>query len=160
MTAIINGLNAAHQLRHEQWVPRPLEEVFDFFSRPQNLQELTPAWLHFRILGVKPAGSMGKGTLIRYALRWRVFPIFWTTEILEWLPPHRFVDIQLSGPYRLWHHQHSFIREEGGTRIVDEVHYLLPFGPLGRIIHRLKVRNDVEHIFRFRAQAIRARFGG
>lgn len=144
--------------RAEQVVPRPLEEVFDFFSRAENLQQLTPPWLHFRILSVAPQ-PVRRGTLIRYSLRWRVFPIRWTTEIIEWDPPHRFVDEQLNGPYKLWHHEHRFIAEGNATRIQDEVQYLLPFGLIGRVAHSLKVRRDVESIFEYRKKAVAERFG-
>lgn len=139
-------------------MPRPLDEVFDFFSKAENLQELTPPWLHFKILSVDPS-PVRKGTLIKYALRWRVFPIRWTTEIIEWDPPHRFVDVELKGPYKLWHHEHRFFAEAGGTRITDEVQYQLPFGPLGLIAHQLKVKKDVETIFAYRTEAVNRRFG-
>lgn len=144
--------------RAEQYVPRPLDEVFEFFSKAENLQQLTPAWLHFRILEVEPS-PVRKGTLIRYSLRWRIFPIHWTTEIVEWEPPHRFVDVQLKGPYKLWHHEHRFAAEGSGTRISDEVQYLLPFGALGSIAHSLKVKKDVETIFAYRKDAVRQLFG-
>jgi uncharacterized protein len=144
--------------RAEQFVPRPLDEVFEFFSKAENLQELTPPWLHFKILSVDPS-PVRKGTLIKYALRWRVFPIHWTTEIIEWDPPHRFVDVELKGPYKLWHHEHRFLAERGGTRITDEVQYELPFGPLGLIAHRVKVEKDVETIFAYRTEAVNRRFG-
>lgn len=142
----------------EQFVPRPLDEVFDFFSRAENLQALTPPWLHFQILSVDPQ-PIRKGTLIRYSLRWRIFPIRWTTEIVEWDPPHGFVDLQLKGPYQFWRHQHRFIAEGNGTRIVDEIHYRLPFGALGRLAHAVKVRRDVEGIFDYRKRAVERRFG-
>lgn len=144
--------------RAEQFVPRPLAEVFSFFSKAENLEELTPPWLHFQILSVDPT-PVQKGTLIRYALRWRIFPIRWTTEITEWEPPHRFVDLQLKGPYKLWHHEHRFIAEGNGTRITDEVQYLLPFGVLGTIAHALKVKNDVKTIFAYRTEAVNRLFG-
>jgi uncharacterized protein len=144
--------------RAEQFVPRPLSEVFEFFSQAENLQELTPAWLHFRILSVEPA-PVRKGTLIRYSLRWRIFPIYWTTEIIEWDPPHRFVDLQLKGPYKLWHHEHRFVAEGNGTRITDEVQYQLPFGVFGSIAHKLKVRKDVETIFAYRTDVVNRLFG-
>lgn len=144
-------------LRSNQVISRPLHEVFDFFSRAENLQELTPAWMHFRILSVAPQ-PVRRGTLINYSLRWRVFPIRWTTEIVDWEPPHRFVDIQLKGPYKLWRHEHQFIAEGDSTRILDEVQYQLPFGFLGRIAHVLKVRRDVETIFAYRKVAIEKRF--
>jgi ligand-binding SRPBCC domain-containing protein len=145
--------------RSEQFVPRPLDEVFEFFSQAENLQQLTPPWLHFRILSIEPA-PIGRGTLLRYSLRWRIFPIRWTTKIIEREPPHRFVDVQLKGPYKLWHHEHRFAAEGDGTRIADEVQYLLPFGILGSIAHRLKVKNDAGTIFAFRNEAVRRRFGG
>ncbi len=144
--------------RAEQYVPRPLDEVFEFFAKAANLQQLTPAWLHFRILEVEPS-PVRKGTRIRYSLRWRIFPIHWTTEIVEWEPPHRFVDVQLKGPYKLWHHEHRFAAEGSGTRISDEVQYLLPFGALGSIAHSLKVKKDVETIFAYRKDAVRQLFG-
>jgi ligand-binding SRPBCC domain-containing protein len=144
--------------RAEQFVPRPIAEVFDFFSKAENLEKLTPAWLHFHIQSVEPA-PIRQGTLIKYSLRWRVFPIRWTTEIVDWEPPHRFVDLQLKGPYKLWHHEHRFVAEVNGTRILDEVQYLLPFGVLGSIAHSLKVKKDVATIFEYRKAAVERLFG-
>jgi ligand-binding SRPBCC domain-containing protein len=139
--------------RAEQLVPRSIEEVFSFFAKAENLQELTPPWLHFHILSVEPS-PIRKGTLIRYALRWRIFPIRWTTEIIEWEPPHRFVDLQLKGPYKLWHHEHRFIAKGDATLITDEVRYSLPFGFLGGIAHAMKVKKDVKTIFDYRRTAV------
>jgi ligand-binding SRPBCC domain-containing protein len=142
--------------RAQQPVERPIEEVFDFFSRAENLEQITPPWLNFRILSVS-SNPVRCGTLIHYALRWRVFPIRWTTEIKEWNPPHRFVDVQLKGPYKLWHHEHRFYAEGNSTRIVDEVQYALPFGAIGRLVHRVKVKKDVEEIFAYRRKAVEER---
>ena len=148
---------AEHIFRAEQFVRREIDEVFEFFSRAENLEEITPDWLHFRILSVDP-NPVRKGTLIKYSLRWRVFPMRWTTEIVEWDPPNRFVDVQLKGPYRKWHHEHRFVTENCGTRIFDEVRYELPFGVIGDLVHRLKVKRDVETIFRYRREAIESVF--
>jgi len=144
--------------RAEQFVARPLDEVFEFFSQAENLQQLTPEWLHFRILSVEPS-PVRTGTMIRYSLRWRIFPIHWTSEIVVWDPPHGFVDEQRKGPYRLWHHEHRFAPEGNGTRITDEVRYALPFGVLGRVAHKLKVKKDVEDIFIYRKAAVEKIFG-
>ena len=143
--------------RAEQVIDRPVDDVFAFFSQAENLQRLTPEWLHFKILNIDP-NPVRQGTLIRYRLRWRVFPIYWTTRITVWEPPHRFVDEQLRGPYRFWRHEHRFVSEGSGTRIHDEVRYLLPFGALGRMVHRMQVRNDVESIFAYRHSAVTSVF--
>ncbi len=140
-------------------MPRPLEDVFLFFSRAENLELLTPPWLKFKILSVAPQ-PVEKGTVIQYKLRLRGFPVRWTTEILEWNPPFGFVDFQKSGPYRLWHHTHRFIADGENTRIMDEVRYDLPFGLIGRLAHLLMVRRDLEKIFRFRAAKTRELFAG
>lgn len=139
-------------LHREQWLPRPVQEVFAFFSRPENLQTITPRWLDFRM--VEAPQSLRPGSLIQYRLRWRWVPIRWTTEISEWVPPHRFVDRQLSGPYRLWNHEHDFIPEKQGTMMRDRVTYALAFGPIGILTHRAVVEADVRRIFDFRAQAM------
>jgi hypothetical protein len=52
-----------YTLRHEQFIPRPLEEIFAFFSQAENLGLLTPPWMHFRILTPLPI-TMATGTLI------------------------------------------------------------------------------------------------
>jgi hypothetical protein len=146
-----------YQLISEQWVPQPLEEAFAFFSRPENLQEITPGWLDFHIVRVE--SELHTGSLIEYRLRWHGIPMRWTTEIEVWNPPHRFIDNQLRGPYALWHHQHSFIAENGGTRIRDEVNYALPFGVIGQLAHLLTARRDVEAIFAFRRQRLEELLG-
>lgn len=147
-----------HTLRREQFVPRPLEEVFEFFSAAANLQEITPAYLDFRILTPEPI-EIAEGTLLDYRLKWHGLPIRWRTRIVEWKPPYRFVDVQLKGPYRLWHHTHTFRPQDGGTCMTDVVNYSLPLGPLGAIAHSIMVQRDVNGIFDFRREKIRQLFG-
>jgi ligand-binding SRPBCC domain-containing protein len=146
-------------LRREQWLPRPIEQAFAFFADATNLEAITPPWLRFRILSPGPI-LMRAGTLITYRLRWGRVPLRWVTEITEWQFPFRFVDVQRRGPYALWHHTHSFESDGGGTRMRDEVRYALPLGPLGRLAHRLAVRQDLEAIFDYRERAVSLLFGG
>jgi ligand-binding SRPBCC domain-containing protein len=145
-------------LQREQWVPQPLEDVFVFFSDARNLEAITPAWLGFRMLSPPPV-AMQSGTIIRYRICWHGFPLRWLTEIESWNPPTRFVDVQREGPYRLWHHTHSFESVEGGTRIRDVVRYALPFGILGRVAHACLVRSELEAIFDYRARRVSSILG-
>jgi len=147
-----------HVLESEQWVPRPLEEVFEFFSNARNLELLTPPWVKFRVLTMPIA--MEAGARIRYKIGWHGLPMRWTTEITEWNPPDGFRDLQLSGPYKLWDHTHRFGAVDGGTLLHDLVKYSLPLGFLGRIAHSLWVKKDVERIFSYRRERIREMFGG
>lgn len=146
-----------HTLRREQWIPRPIEEVFAFFADAHNLEEITPPWLGFRIMS-KSSNTISEGTVIRYRLRLHGIPIHWTTEIRQWRPPHRFIDVQTSGPYKLWHHTHKFEAHGERTKMIDVVRYSLPFGFVGRIVDVLKVRDDVRRIFDYRVQFIQEIF--
>jgi ligand-binding SRPBCC domain-containing protein len=94
---------------------------------------------------------MRSGTRILYRLHWHGMPLRWLTEIHYWNPPTEFVDVQVQGPYRLWHHTHSFRPIDGGTLMRDVVRYALGFGPLGRIAHAWLVKPDLEAIFDYRA---------
>ena len=140
-------------LRQEQWIPRPIDEVFAFFSDARNLEAITPPWLSFKILSVSTP-QIQEGTEIRYQLGLHGIPVKWLTEIRRWEPPCRFVDVQRKGPYKLWHHTHTFIAHGDRTLMKDVVRYTLPFGPLGRIVHALKVRRDVLNIFAYRRKLI------
>jgi len=140
----------------ELWLPRRRDEVFPFFADARNLETLTPPWLNFEILTPAPI-AMRPGTLIDYRLRVYGLPIRWRTEIVEWNPPLRFADVQLRGPYTLWHHTHTFDEREGGTLCRDEVRYR-PRG--GALANRLFVRRDVRGIFAFRNRKLVEIFGG
>lgn len=138
-----------YTLQAEQVVPKPLDEVFAFFDRPENLEKLTPGSLAFHILTPKPI-DMKVGTLIDYTIRIWGVPLHWRTLITTYEPPHRFVDEQLKGPYAMWHHTHTFTEVEGGTKIEDHVRYAMPFGLLGSVVHAVYVRRDLERIFSYR----------
>lgn len=147
-----------YTLHREQFVGRPLEEVFAFFSRPENLARITPASMGFEIITPSPI-EMRAGALIDYTVKTWGIPVRWTTLIAEFVPPLRFVDVQLKGPYSFWHHTHRFEAVAEGTRITDEVRYALPFGPIGRLAHALIVKRQLERIFRHREVVIEHLFG-
>ena len=142
-----------HVLVREQILPGTPPEVFEFYADAANLERITPAWLGFRITSPQPI-EMRPGALIEYRLKLHGVPVRWLTRIEIWEPGARFVDVQVKGPYRLWHHTHTFTRHEGGTCVRDEVRYALPLGPLGELAHRLLVRRDLERIFDFRRASV------
>ena len=142
-----------HTLRREQRLPGTPDQVFPFFADAGNLEAITPPWLGFRVVTPAPI-AMRRGALIEYRLRLRGLPIAWLTQIEEWEPGTRFVDVQLAGPYRLWHHTHEFEDDgDGGTLVRDTVRYALPYWPLGEVAHPLVAR-DLAAIFDYRAAAV------
>ncbi|MFN0118071.1 MAG: SRPBCC family protein [Elusimicrobiota bacterium] len=142
-----------HELHHTQLIKKSLPDVFSFFENPANLAKITPPELGFKILTPTPI-QMGKGSLIDYTVCVMRFPIRWTSLISEYEPPHKFVDVQLKGPYSFWHHTHLFEEHPEGTLIKDIVHYCLPFGLVGNLLHGLFVKRQLHGIFAYREKVI------
>jgi ligand-binding SRPBCC domain-containing protein len=143
-----------HHLYREQLVPRPIDEVFGFFARAGNLERITPPWLGFGLRTPEPA-EMRAGTLIEYRLHLHRIPLRWISRIERWEPGRAFEDMQVKGPYRLWHHRHEFRSAGGGTLVHDHVRYALPLGPLGELAHAAFVERDLARIFAFRYAAVK-----
>lgn len=140
-----------YQIEHKQSVKIGLKEAWSFFSSPKNLALITPEYLNFEFISGSEHEEIYPGQIIIYKIK----PIMnismtWMTEITHVVKEHYFVDEQRIGPYKIWHHEHHFISSSTGTDLIDRVTYTLPFGPLGRLLHFIKIRKDVENIFTYR----------
>ena len=120
------------------WVNKTKAEVFDFFSDLNNLVLLTPPLMNMNIDESFLADKVKKDTSFQIKIGYRPLVLKWQSEITDWNPSDHFADMQATGPYSKWIHNHSFIEENGGTWIVDEVEYLPKFFPtLGRLFYKL-----------------------
>jgi ligand-binding SRPBCC domain-containing protein len=144
-----------HELTARLFVEQPIDQVFTFFADAHNLQRITPADLDFSILTPSPI-DMHAGTQIDYRLKVRGIPIRWRSLISTWEPPFLFVDEQVRGPYRVWHHVHRFERVGDGTNVIDEVTFK-PIG--GALMTRLFVGRDVKRIFEYRSTVLQGILG-
>ncbi len=140
-----------HKLVTEQWVPQPIDRVFERYSDPKNLEILTPGFLHFKIVKVSHP-KVQEGTIMDYRLKLHGVPFRWQSQITDWVPGKRFSDLQTRGPYAFWHHTHEFYEDRGGTVIRDNVAYKLPGWVPGDVLAHAYVKKDLEKIFMFRRQ--------
>jgi hypothetical protein len=148
-----------YTLERQQRVAAPRHEVFAFFADAANLERMTPPLLGFEILTPQPI-LMHAGTHIDYRIKLHGIPMTWQTLIESYEPDDRFIDVQLKGPYKVWHHTHTFAdAPDGGTELGDCVRYVLPFGLLGTIAHALVVKRQLRQIFDYRAEVMRELFG-
>lgn len=148
-----------YTLQVQQFLYISLEEAWNFFSSPGNLQKITPPHMGFQITSGTVA-TMYPGQIITY----RVSPFpgvttNWVTEITHVSEGRYFVDEQRFGPYRMWHHEHHFEFRDGRVLMTDLVSYKLPFGFLGRIANVLLVRKQLKQIFAFRIEVLDRMFG-
>jgi ligand-binding SRPBCC domain-containing protein len=140
-----------YRLERIQHFPRPIDEVFRFFATPENLQIITPGFVHFRFVTPSPI-PMHAGAIIEFRLRLCGIPIRWKTRIIAFDPGRSFIDELIRGPYQRWHHTHEFHADASGTTMVDRIEYALPFGTLGKLAHAWFVRRALQKIFDYRAE--------
>jgi ligand-binding SRPBCC domain-containing protein len=152
---------AIYKIIRTQKLPISIEESWDFFSSPENLATITPPHMGFKIKKGFETKKMFKGMLITYTVKPILnLPLTWVTEIIHVKQPHSFIDFQKKGPYRLWHHIHTFKKTgEHEVELYDEVKYMLPFGILGRIMHSIFIKKEIESIFNYREKVLKEMFG-
>ena len=149
-----------HRFESVQILPISLSEAWGFFSTPANLDDMTPPELAFETLSGGDE-AMFPGQIIVHRIQ--ILPGIWSqwvTEIVEVADGHYFIDEQRSGPYRFWHHLHRFESCPEGVRILDRVHYALPFHPFSAPFHGLFIQPKLEQIFQFRREILERRFPG
>ncbi len=148
-----------YQINTKQNLPISVKEAWEFLSSPNNLSEITPKYMNFKILSGADK-SIFAGQIIQY----KVTPVLgitlkWVTEITHVKQNEYFVDEQRFGPYSLWHHKH-FIKEiDGGIEMEDIVDYKIPFGFLGQIAHSLFIEKKLRQIFNYREKKLVKLFG-
>lgn len=147
-----------YQLKHTQQLPVSLNDAWNFLSNPANLKIITPDNMSFNMLS--ESRSMYAGQIIQYTVK----PLLgiktkWVTEITHVQPKHYFVDEQRLGPYKIWHHQHFLKEIEGGVMMEDIIHYKIPFGILGKLVHPILVKPKLNTIFEYRRKKLIEIFG-
>lgn len=138
----------------KQYIPLPIEQVWDFFTSPENLNAITPDSMQFEIKSTLPP-KVYEGLLIQYKVRpFLNIPFHWLTEITHVKELKFFVDEQRQGPYALWHHEHHFEEKDGGVWMTDILHYDIGKSVFGYIAGKLFVDQKVNQIFEYRKSKI------
>ncbi|MFB6345580.1 MAG: SRPBCC family protein [bacterium] len=154
----ITRMGDGFQLHQAQRFDQPIDQMFDFFADPHNLEKITPPQLGFSIESCED-NPVEIGTRIHYTLSLHGMPINWTTRIKDFEKNEYFVDEMVEGPYKVWEHIHTFERVQDDTVVGDQVYYEMPYGVLGTLAHKLMVKRDLLTIFSYRAKTLRAEFG-
>jgi ligand-binding SRPBCC domain-containing protein len=148
-----------YSLERKQNLAMTISEAWNFFSNPQNLPLITPPSLKLNITSEIPE-TMYTGMIITYTVAPVLnIPMTWVTEITHVDEPGIFIDEQRFGPYKFWHHQHTFKEIEGGIEATDLIHYALPLDPLSRIANEFIVKKQLADIFDYRSAYLESKFG-
>ena len=152
-------MSSVHSLQRIQVLNISLDEAWNFFSSPKNLQRITPAYMKFKVINNTLSDTMYEGQIIEYSVRPLLgIPLYWMTEITHVKDKVFFIDEQRFGPYSFWHHQHHFKETDQGVEMTDLLHYKMPFYGLGRIVNKLVVDRQVNKIFDYRYKKVAEMF--
>lgn len=104
-----------------------------------------------RVIAGVGSGRMKLGDTVtwqatHFGLSWRM-----TSRISVHEPPTHFVDEQVKGPFKRWHHAHHFEPDgNGGTVMRDIIDFAAPLGPLGTVAERLVLNRYMPKLIRMR----------
>lgn len=117
-------------------IDAPMESCFDL-SLSVDAHAASMSRSGERAVAGVSSGMMAEGDTVTWRARHFGIPFTMTSRICEFDRPVRFVDEQVSGPFRRWWHEHRFDSADGVTVMVDEVEFESPLGPLGHLVNRL-----------------------
>ena len=152
---IIKHAGGLYTLYAKQTVAKEIDLLWNFFRKPRNLDKLTPEDVEFKIISGK-SDDFYSGKIISYKIKpFKMINFNWVTEISQVKEGSYFVDNQIFGPYKMWHHEHHFkSNSDGTTDIIDIVKYKVPFYILGKLMHKIFIRKKLFKIFMFRQKKI------
>ncbi len=90
---------------------------------------------------------------------WHVgIPFRMTSRVTALERPHRFVDEQIAGPFRLFRHEHLYVERDGMTVMTDRVTLASPV--LGRLAERLVLVPYLRRLLTRRAEHLATTLSG
>lgn len=148
-----------YNINSKQNLPISLDEAWEFLSSPSNLKKITPEYMGF-VIKSGADRPLFAGQIIQYI----VTPLLgiktqWVSEITHVEHKKYFVDVQLYGPYALWHHKHFLKEIPGGVEVEDVIDYKIPLGFLGQLVHPFLVAPKLKEIFAHREKKLKEIFG-
>lgn len=130
------------------------ERVFAFHELPDALERLTPPWENVKVIQKADISETGARAIIEVKIL-GLFPAKWIAEHTKYEPPRMFEDVQISGPFKSWRHQHIIKPHANGACLRDEIEFEPPFRIFGRIAAPFAIVPKLEKMFAYRHEVTR-----
>ncbi|MDQ2747794.1 MAG: SRPBCC family protein [Acidobacteriota bacterium] len=130
------------------------ERVFAFHELPDAFERLMPPDDGAKIIQKADISKIGSRAIIEIKILGLV-PVNWVAEHTKYEPPMMFEDVQISGPFKSWRHDHIITPHEDGAILRDEVHFEPPLGFLGAPFVPFLVTPQLEKMFAYRHEVTR-----
>lgn len=123
--------------------------VFAFHELPDAIERLIPPWENARVVEKADISRIGSQAIVEQKI-FGLIPSRWIAEHTRYEPPRMFEDVQISGPFKSWRHQHLVLPHEAGTILRDEIEFEPPFWILGKLAAPFIILPKLEKMFDYR----------
>ena len=131
---------------HETHLENTIEEAFEWHERKGAFRRLMPPWELAE--EVRADDNLKEGSQRIFKFPMGPVKMSWVAQHTAYNPPHSFEDIMLKGPFKSWHHTHSFeVTSDGNVMIHDKVNYKLPLGFLGNFVAGRMIKKRLSRMF-------------
>lgn len=130
------------------------ERVFSFHELPDAIERLIPPWENAVIIQKADISKVGSQAIIEQKI-FGIVPSRWVAEHTAYDPPRMFEDIQMSGPFKSWRHQHIVKPHPDGALLRDEIDLEPPLSIFGKLAAPLLIIPRIEKMFEYRHQVTR-----
>lgn len=148
---IIKLKGGLYTLQANYEVNTKISETWTFFTKVKNIEQIMPPEINFNVTSNKPT-NIYEGKIITFNTK--ITPFYNSniiSEITKISDKEYFIDKQISGPYKIWHHEHHFQKSKNNTTIITEkIKYKLYLHPFSRIIHKMFIKKKLINIFKYR----------
>src|SRR5579872_3594952 len=139
-------------IRLETEIEAPVDLCFDLCL---NVDVQLSLDLGTRAVGGVTRGRLNPGDTVTWRARHFGVPWRMTSAIIRADRPRCFADEMQSGPFAHWRHVHTFEEGEIGTRMLDDVEYHPPLGPIGRLFDVAILERYLTRLLRSRNQQLK-----
>lgn len=131
------------------------EKVFAFHELPNAFERLMPPWENAEIIQKADISKIGSRAIIEMKVL-GIFPSKWIAEHTKYEPPKMFEDVQISGPFAKWRHQHIILPHTEGACLRDEIDYDAPLWIFGAFAAPFVIVPKLEKMFEYRHEVTRS----
>lgn len=132
---------------------RPVDEVFAFFDRPDNLKQAVPSEIAVSML--RHPADLRPGSVFGYRLRRWPVDVSWEIVVSEYKPPRGFTGIKSRGYFPRWALQHEFAAAGDQTELTLLLDYEVPPGFRGAFENAVVIRKAMEEMLSRYTEAFR-----
>ncbi|HET6384447.1 MAG TPA: SRPBCC family protein [Armatimonadota bacterium] len=135
-------------------ISAPIDQVFEFHTNPRNIIRVAPPGSHTELVSASDE-TLKPGSRVIVRSTQAGIPVRIEAEVTRIEAPNLLQDRQVSGPFAHWIHTHRFEKTPGGARLIDEIDYELPMGPLGSFLMGRLVARELRETFAYRQEQTR-----